>query len=454
MAQREKDYDLLVIGGDAAGMSAASQARRIDPAMTIGVFDKGEHISYAACGMPYYIAGQIADSNELIAVDRDEFVAKRNVDITNGAEAVRVDFDAREVVIRVGSEERAYGFRKLVIATGARAFRPPLRGIDAPDVFFLRNLSDGIAIKTRLAEKRPKRIVTIGGGFIGLELAEAFRGLGIETVIVERMESVAMSMSPVIRERIITTLQKNGVTLVTGAEINAIVEAGGALGVVTGAGTFDADMVVISTGVVPNTEFLIASPLAFDSRKAIVVNGKSETNLPGVYAAGDCATVRHLVTGKDVYMPLGSTANKQGRVAGLQVAGVASEVFPGIVGSQFVKIFDLEVGKTGLNAADAEREGVPAESVTATWRSRAGYCPKAQKIFMTLTINADTRHVIGAELAGTDGAALRTNVVAAAIAARMTIDELAYLDLGYAPPFSPVWDPVNAAAQKFVKRGM
>ncbi|PKL35636.1 MAG: hypothetical protein CVV44_19075 [Spirochaetae bacterium HGW-Spirochaetae-1] len=447
-----KHFDLLVIGGDAAGMSAASQARRVNESMTIGVFDRGKHVSYAACGMPYYISGQIADHRSLIAIDKDEFIEKKNIDIRNDAEAVKTDFTAKTVTIRTPDGDTEYGYDKLVIATGARAFRPPIPGGDADTIFYLRNLAQGMAIREYVEKKKPSRGLIIGGGFIGLEMAEAFRSMGIDTVILERLESVAMGMSSDVRGRIAEKLKENGVTVHTGMAIERIDKKGTGLSVRTDNGAFDADFIIISTGVLPNTEFLKGSPLAMTERGAIIINEKSETGIPGVYAAGDCATVKHLVTGKDVYMPLGSTANKQGRVAGLQAAGVSAEIFPGIVGSQFVKIFDLEVGKTGLNADDAAREGIEAVSDSTVWKSRAGYCPRAQKIYITLTADKGSRKVIGGEVIGTDGAALRTNIIATAITAGMTIEQLAYLDLGYAPPFSPVWDPVNAMAQKMVKR--
>jgi CoA-dependent NAD(P)H sulfur oxidoreductase len=445
-------YDLMVIGGDAAGMSAASQARRVNETMSIGVFDKGQHVSYAACGMPYFIAGEIKDHESLIAIDRDEFVGKRNIRIHNDAEAIRVDFAARGATVRMEGKEREYEFGKLVIATGARAFRPPIPGAGDERVFYLRNLAQGIALRSFVVAAKPTRALIVGGGFIALEMAEAFTGLGIRTVILEREDAIALTMSPDVRARIMTTLGEHGVEVRTRAVIERIEPRGDGLRVMTDTGEIPADFIVISTGIVPSTEFLKGTPLAMTDRGAILVNEKSETNVPGVYAAGDCATVRHLITGRDVYMPLGSTANKQGRVAGLQAAGVTGEAFPGIVGSQFVKVFDLEVGKTGLNAADAAREGFGAESAFTVWNSRAGYCPRAQKILVGLTVEKSSRRVIGGEVAGTDGAALRCNVIATAVATGMRVEELAYLDLGYAPPFSPVWDPVNATAQKMVRR--
>lgn len=446
-----KKYDILIIGGDAAGMSAASQARRISDALSIAVLEKGTHVSYAACGMPYYIADEVKNADNLIAINVDEFIHKRKIEIHFNTEATAVDFDKRTVAIQspAGADTLTYG--RLIIATGARPIRPPISGIDSPNIFFLRSLSDGIAIKKYIDERSPGKGIIIGGGFIGLEMAEALRKRSIETVILEKFESVAMPLSPVIRGIISETLSVNNVTVLTGASIDGIARSDSGLSVRAGAERYECDFIIASTGIVPNTDFLRGAGLLMNDRGAIIVDTKSMTNLPDVYAAGDCATARHLVTGENAYMPLGTTANKQGRVAGLQAAGVADEVFPGIVGSQMVKVFDLEVGKTGLNDADALRAGVPSESSSVLWRSRAGYYPAVSKISVSLTINPLSRELIGGEIAGTDGAALRINTIAAAVAAKMKIEALAYLDLGYAPPFSPVWDPVNAAAQKMLR---
>ncbi|TFH40896.1 MAG: hypothetical protein E4G96_06640 [Chrysiogenales bacterium] len=447
-----KKYDFLIIGGDAAGMSAASQARRTDERMSIAVLEKGEHVSYAACGIPYYIGGDIDDAKSLIAIDRKDYEVKRNIEIRTGTEATSVNFEARTVSIQSREGSDTLAFEKLLIASGARPFIPPIRGIDIEGVFCLRDLADGIAIKNYLSKRKPRTGIIIGGGFIGLEMAEAMRKLGMKTLIIEKLMSVAMSMSPDVRNLITSTLKDNGVDIHTGVTVESIDSIRDGLLLHTDGGSFEGDFILASAGIVPNTDFLKTGGPAMTDRGAVIVDEKSRTDIPGVYAAGDCATVKNLITGRDVYMPLGTTANKQGRVAGLHAAGIESETFRGIVGSQMVKVFDLEVGKTGLNEEDALREGITPERSSVVWKSKAGYCPDAARIYIELTINADTRAIIGGEAAGTDGAALRSNVIAAAVTAGMVIEDVAYMDLGYAPPFSPVWDPINAAAQKLLKR--
>lgn len=448
-----KHYDLLVIGGVAAGMSAASQARRVDKNMSIGVFEKSEYVSYAACGMPYFIGEHIDDYTKLIAIDKDDFIKKRGIDIVTLAEVEHVDFSSKKVIINIGESTSEYGYDKLVIATGARPFYPNFAGIDLPGVFMLRNLNDGLRIKEFIQKNFPRSGVIIGGGFIGLEMAETLRELGIACTIVERMDSVAMTMDPEIREKITLKLKEFDVAIRTGAEVEKITAVENRLTVsVKGGGSIETDFIIASVGVVPNTAFVKDTGLGMTDRGAIVINEKSETNIPGVYAAGDCATVKHLITGKDTYMPMGTTANKQGRVAGLQAAGVSDEVFRGIVGTQLVKVFDLEVAKTGFNEHDAEQAGIPVESASATWHDIAGYCPAAENIFVKLFINKDTRELIGGQTLGRQNAAQRINVVAAAITSRMKLGDFAYLDLGYAPPFAPVWDALLVAAQKLIRR--
>lgn len=447
-----KHYDLLVIGGVAAGMSAASQARRADKEIAIGVFEKSDYVSYGACGMPYYISDLIGDHRRLIAIDKDDYIAKRQIDIFTGAEALGVNFKEKSVTIRAGEDEELYSYKNLVIATGAKPVVPPIDGIESGNVFVLRNLNDGIAIKEFIQRYYPKSGVLIGGGFIGLEMAESFRELGIESVIIEKMESVAMTMDKEIRERITEKLRENDVAILTGIDINRVSRNGNKLLIHYDDNVLETDLIIVSIGVLPNTDFLRGTELDMNERGAIIVDEKSRTNLKGVYAAGDCATVKHLITGRDVYMPLGSTANKQGRVAGLQAAGIETEIFKGIVGSQLVKVFDLEVGKTGFSEREAEMNGIRAESSVVTWKDIAGYCPASENIFVKITINSDTREIIGGQLAGKHGAAQRTNIIATAISARMKIDDFAYLDLGYAPPFAPVWDSLLVAAQKLVKR--
>jgi NADPH-dependent 2,4-dienoyl-CoA reductase/sulfur reductase-like enzyme len=447
-----KHYDLLIIGGVAAGMSAASQARRNNKDISIGVFEKGAFVSYGACGMPYYIDNLIPDHKQLIAIDVNKFINERNIQIFMDSEAIKIDFSNKQVEVKRKDNNETYSYNKLVIATGARAILPPIKGIESKNVFALRSLTEGIAIKNFVQTNKPERGVIIGGGPIGLEMAESLRTMGVETILLEKMKNIAASFDDEVRSLILQELEKNKVAVRTGADIKEIRQEGNGLSISVDNEKLPADFIIVSTGIRPNTEFLNDTGLKMNDRGAVVVNEKSETNIPGVYSAGDCATVKHLILNQDVYMPLGTTSNKQGRVAGLQAVGIDTEQFKGIVGSQLIKVFDLELGKTGLSESEAERSGIKAESSVVQGKSRAGYYPGAKNILIKITINSDSREIIGGQTAGAEGAASRVNILATAIASKMKVEDFAYLDLGYAPPFSPVWDGLLAAAQNLVKR--
>lgn len=448
-----KNYDIIIIGGVAAGMSAASQARRADSKISICVLENTDFVSYAACGMPYYISDKIKESSRLIAITKEDFISKRNIDVITKAYVEKVDFTSKTLQADVNFTKDKFSFNKLIIATGAKSLLPQIDGIHLNRVFMLRNMDDGIAIKDFIQKNFPKSCVIIGGGFIGLEMAESLRELGIECTIVEKMESVAMSMDAELREKISAKLTEYDVHIMTRTGITKITKEENSLAVSLDTGKeLHTDFIIASVGVVPNTDIFKGTTLKITEKGAILVNEKSETNIEGVYAAGDCATVKHIITGEDVYMPLGTIANKQGRVAGLQAAGVQSEKFKGVVGTQLVKVFDLEVGKTGLSSTEAARSGIKSEEQSASWKDIAAFCPASELIFVKLIINSDTRQIIGGQVTGKHGAAQRTNIIATAISAKMTIEDFAYLDLGYAPPFAPVWDSVLVAAQKFIKR--
>jgi NADPH-dependent 2,4-dienoyl-CoA reductase/sulfur reductase-like enzyme len=447
-----KHYDLLVIGGVAAGMSAASQARRIKKDISIAVFEKYNYVSYGACGMPYLIDGLITDENKLIAIDKNKFINERNIQIFTDSSAEKVSFENKQVEVKHNYRSETYTYDKLVIATGAIAVTPPIKGVNNPNIFMLRNLNQGLAIRNYIRINKPAHGVIIGGGAIGLEMAETLRTLGIETIILEKMDDIALAFDQEIRDIVKKELSKNNVTVKTKVNIKEIIKDNNKLAVELDNESIKTDFIIVSAGIRPSTDFLKGTNLKMTERGAVIVNERSETNIPDVYSAGDCATVKHLILNEDVYIPLGTTSNKQGRVAGLQAAGIHSEVFKGVVGSQLIKVFDLELGKTGLSEAEAKKSGINAKSSGVEGRSRAGYYPGAKNIFVKLTVNSDTHELIGCQIAGTDGAALRANAAATAIAAKMKIEEFAYLDLGYAPSFSPVWDPLLIAAQNLVTR--
>jgi len=445
-------FNLIVIGGDGAGMGAASQARRINKDISIAVFERGEHVSYAACGMPYFISDDIKDYRLLIAIDKDEFIIKKNIMINTFSEVTGIDFSGKTIIVKHNDEETLYSYDRIILGTGAMAAVPPIPGIDNENIFVLRSLRHGMNIKNYIDMKKPSSVILIGGGFISLELTETLTKLNIDVTILEKMDSIASLMSPEIQKIILDVLIQKGVKVKTGVDIENITQEGKGLSVNTKDGKFKADFIIVSTGAKPNTALFKNSDLKLYGNGAILIDEKCRTNLENVFAAGDCCTVKNLITGEDDYMPMATTANKQGRVAGLQAADVKTENFKGSLGSQMMKVFELEVAKTGFNKADAARHGISTIDDFIEWKSRAGYYPGSSIIFVKLTIREDNRKIIGGEIAGVDGAALRINTIAAAITAGMTVEDFAYLDTGYSPPFSPVWDPVIAAAQNFIKR--
>lgn len=445
-------FNLLIIGGDAAGMGAASQARRIDKSISIAVLEKGEYVSYAACGMPYYISGDIDEYNSLIIIDKDEFISKRNIQVFSGAEAVGADLKTRSITVRSSGREDVYTYDRLVIATGTSAALPPFNGADLQGTMILKSLPDAIRIRQHIDNVKPGSAVIIGAGLIGLELTEAFVKKGIKVTLIEKADGVAPAFSGEFRELIRRTLEEKQVRVLTGAGVTEVTGVQGNFTVNTDKGIFKTEVVVVSAGVRPNTLFLKDTGLELMQNGSIIVDEKCSTSIPGVWAAGDCASVKNLITGKTDFIPIATNANKQGRVAGLQAAGVKTELFKGATGTQMVKIFELEAAKTGLNKQDALKHGIETIEEFIEWKSRAGYYPGTQPIIIKLIVRSDNRKVVGAEIAGTDGAALRINPVAVAIACGMAVEDLAYADFGYSPPFAPVWDPVIAAAQNFIKR--
>lgn len=445
-------FNLIVIGGDGAGMGAASQARRANKDLSIAVFEKGEYVSYAACGIPYYLSDEIKDHNSLIAIDVDKFINERRIIISRFSEVTEVSFPDKKIKVRQNGEDKFFIYDRLIIATGASSSVPPIPGIDNENIFILRSLTHGMEIKKYIRENKPESVILVGGGFISLELAEAFSKINVKITLLEKMDSIASSMSPEIRNLITESLAGKGVVIKTGININNIVRKDNILTINTDSGEFSSDFIIVSTGVKPNTMLFKDSGIKFLSNGAIIIDEKCRTNLDDVFAAGDCCSVKNLITGTDEYIPMATTANKQGRVAGLQAADVTTEIFKGSAGSQMMRVFGLEVAKTGLNSSDAVKYGIETQDEFLEWKSRPGYFPGSDRIFVKLTIRKDNRKIIGGEIAGSDNAALRINSIAVAITSGMTIEDFAYLDFGYSPPFSPVWDPVIAAAQMFLKR--
>ncbi|BCJ85816.1 FAD-dependent oxidoreductase [Effusibacillus dendaii] len=443
----------VVVGGDAAGMSAAMQiVRHMSETCQTIVLEMGETLSYAQCGLPYYIGGDVADSHKLIARTRETFQNKYGIDVRMECQATRVHPHNRSVEytnLRSG-ETRQISYDKLLIATGARPIVPNWEGTSLQGVFLLKTIPDAERIRRYLTEQaHVQRCVIIGGGYIGLEMAEAVTNLGKQVIVLDRNDQIATAWDREISEQACLHMEQKGVRVKLGQTVKGIAGKQGVVqSVETETESLPADLVLIAIGVVPNSELAKEAGIGLGFRDAIQVNRQMETNFPNIYAAGDAAVHYHRVKQKDDYIPLGTTANKQGRIAGKNMAGQTAS-FAGIVGSAVVKIFDLAMARTGLNEKEASDLGVEFESVQIETKDHAGYYPNAEPLTIKLLAEKSSGKLLGGQAIGKAGADKRIDLLAVALYHDMTIDQLLELDLSYAPPFNSVWDPVQQAARRF-----
>lgn len=443
---------LVVIGGVAAGMSAASRAKRRNPDLEVVVIERGPYISYGACGIPYYLAGLIPHLDDLIAFSPERAYRERHIQVWTEYEAVQILPAQRKVVVteRGSGREKSVSYDRLVLATGGRPIHPSLPGIDLEGVFSVRNLQDAARIQQYLKERSPRHALIVGAGYVGLEMAEAFRTRGLEVTVVDKEPHVLPLLDPDVAERIEEELTAHGVRFIGNAELVSLEGTGtkeifGAVRVKGRRDPLAADLALVAIGVRPEVELAQESGIRLGPTGAIAVTPKMETSVPTIYAVGDCAETRHLVSNRMVYVPLGTTANKQGRVAGENAAG-GYGVFKGIVGTSVVKVFDLEVARTGLNTREAEETGFAAVTSTITAPSRAGYYPGGGPITVKLIMDRWSKRLLGAQMVGKEGVSKRIDVFACALHSGMTVEDVSRLDLSYAPPYAPVWDPVLVAA--------
>lgn len=440
---------IVVIGGVAAGMSAASQAKRRRPAAEVIALERGIHVSYGACGMPYNIADPARDVEDLVVITAERFRRERNLDVRLRHEAVGLDPASKILRVRDLEADSEYelGFDKLVVATGAVAVRPSLPGIDLPGVFVLRDLTHAAAIRAHLEERSPRRAVIVGAGYIGLEMAESFVRRGIEVTMLEMMEQVVPGWHADVAQRVQEEVEHHGVQVRTRIAVAAVVEgaAGAALDVSAAGERFPADLVLVAVGVRPSVQLAKEAGLTIGETGAIAVDDHQCTSASDIYAAGDCAEAHHRLLEEPVWIPLGDTANKQGKVAGANAAG-GDETFPGIVGSAGFKVFDLEVARTGLDSAEIERLGRRGVTAVSRHPSFAHGYPGAQPLTSVVFAEVPSGRVLGAQMVGAGTVAKRVDVWATALQAGLTIREVEGLDLVYAPPLSPVYDPILIAA--------
>ncbi len=438
---------LLVIGGVAAGPKAAAKARRCDPEMEITLYQEEDDISYAGCGLPYYISGVIKEREDLISRTPGKF-AMDGIKILKNRRIEKIDIPNRAVSgRRIGSGETFTDhFDRLVIATGAYAIRPKIEGIDLANVFYLRSIFDADAIFEKIRTESIRNVVIAGGGYIGLEMAESLVHLGKNVTIVELASQILTLFDEDFAGILRQYLEKKGVKIFTSEGIKALRGRDGKVThVQTAARELEADVVLMSLGIRPQVELARLTGLRIGETGAIWVNEKMETSAEGVYAAGDCAETTHLITGKRVWIPLGSTANKQGRVVGTNVCG-GNATFPGVMGTTVFKTFEFNVAKTGLNMREAEKEGFHPVQAIVRGFDRAHYYPGRKESTLKVIADKETGRILGGQAVGEGPSDKFIDILAMALHGKMTCRELANVDLAYAPPFSPVLSPIIVAA--------
>jgi NADPH-dependent 2,4-dienoyl-CoA reductase/sulfur reductase-like enzyme len=440
---------MVVVGGDAAGMSAATQARRRRGVgdLEIVAFERGRHSSYSACGLPYYAGDLVKDWRDLVARTPEEF-AEQDIEVRTRHEVDAIDLEARRVRVRDLDAGRVVSepWDLLVVATGSQPVRPPIDGIDLPGVHGLSVLEDGIALR-QAVDAGPRRAVIVGGGYIGLEAAEALVARGVTTALVEAGPQVMGRVDPDMGELVSEAVRDIGVELHLEEEVEAIEGDGRVRAVRTAERTLDADLVVLGLGSRPAVGLAEASGITLGQSGAIAVNPRMQTRHDGVWAAGDCAEARHRVSGEPVSYHLGTIANKQGRVCGINIGG-GYATFPGVLGTAVSKVCEVEVARTGLSEAEMEGLGLEWEQAAVDSTTRAGYFPGAEPIRTKVLAERRSGRLLGAQIVGKEGAAKRIDVFATALWNGMTVAEMVNIDLSYAPPFSPVWDPVLIAVRK------
>ncbi len=436
--------NIVVIGGGAAGMSAASRIRRLMPDSSIKVFEESSYVSYAPCGIPYYVEDTVKDVDDLVTYTPEFFIKERNIDVHTRTQVTAVDVGASEVSFVSESGEGRAKFDYLLMATGAIPFSPVKKWIECDNVYTVRHLEDGYSIKSRLASAT--NVAVVGGGYIGVEMAEAISKLGKKVTVLE-MKRIMPNLDQDISSAIASYMKEKGVTVREGFEVKSIENSSGSVLVSNGSASEKYDAAVLALGVRPNVELAREMGLKIGETGAIWVDEHMRTSNPSVFAAGDNVEVKDVVLGKRRYVPLAPEANKEGYVAGSNVAGMSMS-FPGSVGAAITKFYDMEIGSVGINEEEARANGIDYYAVRIKHNARASYYPPQQSIEMKVIFDKGRKVPIGAQLIGGEIFG-RLSALSLAISYKIDAEKLFFSGIPYAPPFAPVWDSVIVASRIF-----
>jgi NADPH-dependent 2,4-dienoyl-CoA reductase/sulfur reductase-like enzyme/rhodanese-related sulfurtransferase len=444
---------VVIVGGVAAGPKVASKIIRLCPDAQVTIAEKGKLLSYAGCGLPYYVSGVVKEQKELMSTPvgavRDPvfFQNVKNVRVLNETEATEIDRAGKRLRVRDLRQGREswLDYDKLVLATGARATIPPIPGTNLGNVFTLQGVHDAEGIRALLAQDKARDVVIVGGGLIGIETTEALVQRGCRVTVVEMLPQILRILDPDMARLVEQHMESHGVKVLTSTKVEALEGDGVVQAVLTGAGRIAADMVILAIGVRPNVAIAQTAGLEIGRTGAIKVDDRMQTSDPDIFAAGDCVECRDLLTNAPCFVPLGSTANKQGRVAAVNICG-GQDRFPGVLGSTVLKVFDFGVGRTGLGESAAKAQGYDVVTAIAPAPDKAHFMPGAKLLILKLIADCASRKLLGAQALGPGAGDKRIDVAAMALTARMTVDNLANADLCYAPPYAPALDNIITAA--------
>lgn len=444
---------VLVIGGVAAGTKTAAKLKRENRDLDVTLITKGENISYAGCGLPYYVGGVIENKSDLIVNTPKSFSDLTQVEVKTGIEALSIDRDKKIVnaINLNNNEEVKFNYDKLVIATGADPVKPPIEGIDLEGVYYMRTPNDAIAVREVVENDNIKRAVVVGGGFIGLEVAENLHEMGVKTTLVEAMDHIMPGFDDEVCSYVEDELMENGIMVLTGERLISIEGDNKVKKVRTDKRAMKADMIVMAVGIRANTKIASDCGLELETNKTIKVNEYMQTNDEDIYAVGDCVTVKNILSGKPTWSPMGSSANKEGRCVAKTISGEKTP-FNGVLGTGIVKLLNLNAARTGLTEKDAKDSGYEVESVIVPIDDKAHYYPDSKMIIIKLIADKNSKRVLGAQIFGEGNVDKQIDIVATAITFNTTISDLQNLDLAYAPPFSTAIHPLGHVANVLLNK--